>query len=451
MRCFARQTVARTSVVVAMLASCWSAIEFPTLLAAPPPQSVVPGKSSIYDADPDHLWNRLHRAFWIRTGPDGKEYGHDRLDPYLWQETKHLLHGESHKQAITVLNEFLAEHGENLVKEPLKRAFLQRDLWSVFDWTTESRVKNHVAPSRALQSRLARIIQRLALMAEQIKELPDNYAVAVKSKAFAQTHDPDQPKLPFLPPDLLRKDGPWIEVLIDNNSAVTASRHVLDFSARSAFRVFLRLPEGRKATLEYMASLNNFPQPWLPGENPARGRELLRINPELPQFPAGTQVALVRQMLLIDKDGELAATEITESVQLRVFRKDDAQDPYEFALSRVSLFAGKSGGLRPLGREERDLRTQLLVSGYDEFELPDNDDFPKKMRATMQNCRGCHKGPGIFAIPSYMGGSYPRPQYHLPLLGAGYGDEQGRLSAQKKREQYTWGLLQGLWEEQPRR
>src|SRR4030095_3480071 len=109
-----------------------------------------------------------------------------------------------------------------------------------------TREKKHVASSRALQTRLARIIQRLALTPEQIKELPANYAAAVKSKAFAHTHAPDHPELPFLPPDLLQKDGPWIEVLIDNNSAVTASRHVLDFGARSAFRVFLRLPEGRK-------------------------------------------------------------------------------------------------------------------------------------------------------------------------------------------------------------
>lgn len=451
MRPFKRRIAALATISLVTIAACWAGLDSPRVLAMPPEEPAVLSKSSIYDPDPEHLCNRLHRVLWVRTGPDGKEYGHDRLDPCLWRETKHLLERESHKKAIAVLDEFLTAHGENLVKDPLKRAFLQRDLWAVFDWSTESLEKKHVAPCRALQTRLAKIIQRLALTPEQIKELPDNYAAAVKSKAFAETHDPDHPEQPFLPPDLLEKDGPWVEVLIDNNSAVTASKHVLDFGARSAFRVFLRLPEGRKATLEYMASLNNFPQPWLPGENPNRKQDLLRLNPELPQFPAGTHVALVRQMLLIDKEGELAATAISESVQLRVFRTIDAQDPYEFTLSRVSFFAGKSGGLRPLERDERDLHTQLLVSGYDEFELPDNGDFSRKIRKTMQNCRSCHERPGIFAIPSYIGGSYPRPQFHLPHLGAGYGDEQARLSVQKKREQYSWGLLRGLWEDQPRR
>jgi hypothetical protein len=87
-----------------------------------------PAHVTIYDPDPRHLWNRLHRALWVRTGPDGKEYGHDRLDPLLRKETKHLLEGESHAQAIAVLDEFLAARGEKLVNDPLKRAVLQRDL-----------------------------------------------------------------------------------------------------------------------------------------------------------------------------------------------------------------------------------------------------------------------------------------------------------------------------------
>jgi hypothetical protein len=443
--------VAALSWVLAALAWVWGGWNCPSTLAASPDEPAVSGKSSIYDPAPGHLWNRLHRALWVRTGSDGQEYGHDRLDPYLWRDTKHLLEGDSHKRAIVVLDEFLASHGENLVKDPLRRAFLQRDLWAVFDWTTESHEKKHQATGRALQTRLGRIIQRLALTPQQIKELPDNYSAAVASKAFADQHDPDHPKRPFLPPELLQKDGPWVEVLIDNNSAVTATRHVFDFSARSAFRVFLRLPEGRKATLEYMARLNDFPRPWLPGENPDGRRELLRLNPELPQFPAGTQVALVRQMLVIDKEGELATASLTESVQLRVFRKIDSQDSYEFTLGRVPLFGGKNGGLRPIRRDEKDFRTQLLVHNFDEFEMPDNGDLEKKMEQTMQSCRGCHDRPGIFSVPSYTGGSYPRPQYHLPHLSGGDGDEQGRLSAQKKRELFSWGLLRGLWEDSPRK
>src|SRR5207244_10396294 len=58
---------------------------------------------SIYHADPAHLWNRLHEALLVRLGPDGKSYGHDRLEPLLWPESKHLLHGPAHDAALAVL------------------------------------------------------------------------------------------------------------------------------------------------------------------------------------------------------------------------------------------------------------------------------------------------------------------------------------------------------------
>jgi hypothetical protein len=306
----------------------------------------------------------------------------------------------------------------------------------------------------------------VALTAEQIKSLPENYASALASRAFAEKHDPDHSERPFLPPDLLKKDGSWVEVVADNGSTVTASRHVFDFGARSVFRVFLRFPEGRKATVDYLARLGDFPQPWLPSAEPDRKRELLRLNPDLPQFPVGTQVALVRQMLLIDKEGALIPSPLTESVQLRVFRKvagahpddrrpgdPDPQDSYEFTLKRVLLFAGKNGGLQPVERDEKDFRSQLLVIGYDEFDSQDNDSLETQMGRPIRSCLGCHDRPGIYSFRSYIGGDYPRGQYYLPRLRENYGEgnEQARLTTFKKQEQYSWGLLRGLWEDVPSR
>lgn len=432
--------------------------------SAPAEEPSTPSKSSIYVTDPDHLWDRLHKVLWVRTSPDGKEYGHDRLDPYLWRDTTFLLKGESHTRAIALLDEFISSQGESLVKEPLKKAFLQRDLWEIFDWTTDSPEKTHAAARRDLQTRLAKVIQRLAMSDEEIKTLPDNYAAAIAAKAFAETHNSKRPEQPFLPPNLLQKDGLWVEIVIDNSSAPTATRHVFDFSARSAFRIFLRLPEGRKATLEYLKSVNDFPRPWLFDGDPKR--ELLRLNPLIPQFPAETQVALVRQMLLVNRDGELTATNLTETVQLRVFRSiaklnaDDnplggrargrgeveSQDSYEFTLGRADLFAGRNGGLRPIGRDERDFRSQLLVGNSDEFENSDNEALERHMGQVMQSCIGCHDRPGVFSIQSYTGGNFPRPRYRLPNLSEGSGHEQAWQSTLKKREQYSWGLLRGLWE-----
>src|SRR5262245_61497117 len=100
------------------------------------PSGVMP--IAIYDSDPNHLWNRLHRALCVRTTRNGEEYGHDELDPLLWSETKHLLVGPSHQQAIKLLDEFLSVNGSALGADPLKRAMLQRDLWAIFDWSEQT-------------------------------------------------------------------------------------------------------------------------------------------------------------------------------------------------------------------------------------------------------------------------------------------------------------------------
>src|SRR5262247_2312887 len=94
--------------------------------------------NAIYDSNPDHLWNRLHRAFYVRTARNGEENGHDELDPLLWDRTKHLLVGPSHQQAIKLLDEFLSVNGAALITDPLKRAMLQRDLWAIFDWSADT-------------------------------------------------------------------------------------------------------------------------------------------------------------------------------------------------------------------------------------------------------------------------------------------------------------------------
>src|SRR5215213_10468785 len=123
-----------------------------------------PGVSawSVYDPDADHPWNRVFRALYRRTAANGAEYGSDELDPLLWLDTTQLLDGPSHQQAVQVLDEFLATHAEQLIREPLKRAMLQRDLWTVFDWLA---VQAEPFPSerRAVETRLVQIIKRVAL------------------------------------------------------------------------------------------------------------------------------------------------------------------------------------------------------------------------------------------------------------------------------------------------
>jgi len=87
------------------------------------------------------------------------------------------LTGGSHEDVIQFLDEFLTRDGDKLVRDPLKRAVLQHDLWTVFEWTAYPNGKlygsaEHAIARRALQRRLVQAIHRLALSRSAIESLP---------------------------------------------------------------------------------------------------------------------------------------------------------------------------------------------------------------------------------------------------------------------------------------
>jgi hypothetical protein len=402
----------------------------------------------MYHADPAHLWNRLHRTLFVRVGPDGRTYGQDRLEPLLWVGSKHLLEGKSHQQAVAVLEEFLQNKGETLIAEPLKRAVLQRDLWLVFNWLDgyhthfydpEPTSEEVRAAQERLRPRLATVIGRLALTRNQIEKLPDNYAMAVASAEYARRFDPQHPDTPYLPADLFESKGPW--VCIGRSDGPVAPQHQADTGTsmftNSAFLVFLRLPDGRAATLDFLARLRAFDQPLrVDAKEPQLGMQFVP-NPKLPQFPVGTQVALVRRALLIAAPQTLTATTLTESVQLRIYRQvpqmtepnvraaiessggGRVADPriaawqafHEFPLSRSRLFANRAGGLRPIGSDERDFNLPFFFQMSDAFEDPDYRPsgtsrppalpFSESQHPMKQDCFLCHSLPGTASFNSY--------------------------------------------------
>lgn len=68
----------RTFLCIAIIAA------FPAILPAAPPELA---GVKIYDADPSHLWNRLHQTLFVRTAIDGATFGRDSLDPPLYAES----------------------------------------------------------------------------------------------------------------------------------------------------------------------------------------------------------------------------------------------------------------------------------------------------------------------------------------------------------------------------
>ena len=351
-----------------------------------------------------------------------------------------------------MLDEFLSSRAEKLIDDPTKRAILQRDLWAIFDWTTE--VTNDTPEKLILQIKLVQIIKSLALSPREIESLPNSFQRAIAAKSFATSYDISRREQAFLPPDLLDAQGSWVRLSLQGGAPV-ASSHVHAFSGRSYFVVLIRLPEGREATLKYLKNISEFPQPWIPDSSDTRRWV---PNPKLPQFPLGTQLALIRQMVLIDDKGNYTPTSITEQVQIRVHRTIPreipdglntdrnparaALDVYEFKLRRPKLLPGENGGIRPVEAGETEFPI-FQSHGIDLFEeLPDRAPLERHLRVVLNFCSNCHFRPGIHSVLSHERGNII-PSWEL--------NHEARSTKQWKRGQYSWGLLQGLWHSQSSR
>ena len=425
---------------------------------------------TLYDSNPGHVWNRLHEALFVRKDASGAIYGSDSLDPLLWLNSTHLLAGPSHQRALQVLDEFLQTHAENLIRDPVKRAMLQHDLWAIFDWSIEREPERPGKPEyerekRELQMRLAEVLRRLALTSKQIESLPDNYAQAVASGNFGKAYDPAHSDRAFLPPDLFDQRGSWLEIEGAGDPEPVAPQHLTAVSGRSRFLVFMRLPGGRKATFDYLQSLWNFPQPWVVRPDAPNQTE---TNPDLPSFPVGTEVALVRQMTLFDDHGNLVPAPITESVQIRVYRTStttmagaehasfldemiarSGQAFYEIRLNRAQLFANNAGGLRAVGPSEREFFT-FNAHGDDQIESSGRWP-PRQYPPITKMCAQCHRGSGINSLNTREVLLKPRflQQDATWTYPPRWWENDGTIYW--KQQRYDWGLLNGYWTASDRR
>ena len=253
-----------------------------------------------YAADADHPWNKLHQPLFVRHTPDGSRHIHS-TDPLLYRGGTFLLEGESHRKALAVLDQFLTVSGDRPVNDPLKRLYLQRDLWAAFDysawypddWVFQSKYE---PAAIALRTRLAKAVGKLALGERELTGLPDNYGMALKSKQYSTTYDPKHPERPFLPSDLFDPTGQWVR-FHEQTALPMAQKHFDGAGGRAAHVIFLRLPDGRAATEQYLKELCS-EEPFL--------KEAHR--PSVKQFPTGTMVAMVRRALAVDTSAKVRVT-----------------------------------------------------------------------------------------------------------------------------------------------
>jgi len=391
---------------------------------------------TLYDADPQHPWNRLYAAL-LTGNPEADPTGADILDPPLFQG-KFLLEGPSREEAMARLAEFVCNGAAPGAMKPIQRAVMQRDLLAVFHWMARRAVYQEIeASTRGLLTALSLAVRQVALTAGEMAGLPDNYAAAVRS-GVPVADDPARPAA-FLPADLMSEDGPWIALQRTGDDGLSAPIHHTIFAGRSQFEVRMRHPEGRDAGMAYLKKLAEMPLPFVM-EKPADGSFLQPFdrgygpwpNPATPQFPAGTMWALVRRAVLVTPGGQPVPSPLVESVQIRIYRSFETRE----AVASTSEAKTRLAAVVPERRDaesyailmekmqtifEWEARHELWLNGGG-LHLTQPEDlrfgaFPEP-RPTLRTgqleplmpagpivgfCIQCHVAPGIFGVQSRAG------------------------------------------------
>ena len=372
-----------TTICLAM--SCSKTATPPPIVIATRSESTGPG-TAVYDPDPNHLWNRLFAAFYLREVEDmdsvpvtrgsntSHTWGPNVVDPPLGLHPRFLLDGAAFITCRDILAEFQKKRGHELISDPLKRAVLQRDLWAVFDvlqgpttskivfagGATPKLTAEQEERRAALSRQIAQAIKALALPRSELDRLPNTYLLAVKSGAFS-SRPVDQKSADYLPSDLEEADSPWLEIFPPESGPRTKEGflHTEIVRGRSVFRVFAKgpaSPEGPGQFKQWLEQMEKSLEARLGVEFDLNGKEQRQWERTMKMLPVGSQFVLLRRMTCLDPDMNPVPTRVVESIQIRIdgphdrFNADSIFE--EFAFDRRLLFGGRQGGLQPVREGE---------------------------------------------------------------------------------------------------
>ena len=376
-------------------------------------------------------YDELYDIIMVRTHSDGKAYGHNEVAPFIYGRSKFPFDDETFPKLMAALDRFNALPQEKIEGYgDVKRALLQGHLWAVFDATMprpDSKPPTHLDRRRTVQKMLATLIGRVALTKEEILALPDTRAATIESGGYPQQHDPTDRFKPFLPADLYAQDSSWVCLgKVDQYSM----DHARMARWRSAFFQFVRLPDGREATLEYIKKLN--------------AREV---------FPVGTQFALIEQAFLVSDEGELVLSPLINNIQLRAYlnvtlteleaQPDATQCVAEFVMQPRQLMQGKAA-MKAVEPEDRRYKTFDITGGrVDMFENQGGAAI-RHMQPRLRQCINCHgrSKPGVRSLGDFMHGDRMADRL---TFEAGSPVKIAQAIAAVKREDGTWKKLQGFW------
>ena len=227
--------------------------------------------------------------------------------------------------------------------------------------------------------------------------------------------------------------------------------------------------------MEYLESLRSFAQydhPWMYVSNrmmrvsPNEPKDVLNLNTNIPQFSTNTEWAIARRMCVIDVDGKIQPTPITESIQMRRFCKIQRafSDPNVWMSTNiVQIFhefqfdKRHNALLRSVGKDEKAFNfVHFRSQGMDPFEREFRNgaqesgpiDSGRFQSEALKTCFECHSDRGIFSVLSYTGSlsplAIPKPIDLAPIPFT----REATATIYWKQRQYDWGLLQGFWRQE---
>ena len=295
-------------------------------------------------------------------------------------------------------------------RTPVDRVLMQTDLWAMFD---------RLGAGDPLLPLLARLMTKVAPTRDEVAALPDHYALARQAIDL---------------PDLFSPGSPWQEV-------VWADQRIHDFDARfrQATRVFVRPSNAVKDRRSFFDDLRLFTSgPHQDGVVDAerRGREA---------FAQIAGVALVMQLLAVDRQGDILPTPLVFTVQTRMFAPGPEGKlttiAAEHELSRQRLRAMPStGGLRTF--TDRD-PAYVPAAGNDYgFASPHLGAVREPVLGTLSTrCFTCHgSGPQMFTFSLHQA---PTPA--TVRLLAQPNETRVRFVIEQKKARDDYKRLRALW------
>ena len=193
---------------------------------------------AVFDRDPDHPWNRLHRLLYSRTTPEGKLYDQESLEPLFLPSSRFLTEGPSYQQGADAAGRVPERSGRRTDQgSGAPRDLAARSLGGLLhDGRGCHAVGSHRRPERsALEYGSIRRPWRCgrtggttppasrAAETSGASHAPDRPPPAEIEPCrticpgrgvgvFPRTFDPNHPGEAFLPTDLFARDGPWVAV-----------------------------------------------------------------------------------------------------------------------------------------------------------------------------------------------------------------------------------------------